>query len=688
MEPLLNLGSAKVDITPVNGIPLAGFAHRKKGFDTVSHRLYARIHCFEQIDSEGKKVSALVVSADLIWWGTDLVEKLRPILKERFAFDAVLLHATHNHSGPQTSGLFTDSLGNRDEAYLEFLENRLMQGVEHALRTVEPVTIERGSEEYPIGVNRRKDVDGKFIMAPNEDGPVDPEVTVIRFRTQEGELKSLFIHYTCHPTTTDDNDISSEFPGVALERIEHYLGGEIVGAFLQGCCGDIRPFLVRDGLFYRGHRAEVEHFGKLLSDAVLRINDRPMEVLIPGALKCKTKVVPLPFQSIPTLDELKEQSGLPDIRGECAMLLLEHPERLQERIPLEITWLELAEQLSFLTFNAEMVVDYGLFIKENYHGSILPLAYTNGMIGYVPTEEQLCQGGYEARDSVPYFGLPGPFHNQIENIIRREINNIIRGEDRMSKNVEQPIHTETVESLKVEVYANRNEMGTAAGHDVAEKMKELLNHKERIRMVFAAAPSQNEFLQTLKSIEGIDWSRVIAFHMDEYIGLPLDAPQRFGTFLCKGLFDEVKPGVVHLIDSSNDIEEECLRYGKMIEEAPIDIVCLGIGENGHIAFNDPPVADFDEKALVKSVELDRACRQQQVNDGCFSALEEVPTHALTLTIPALFAGAHLFCIVPGSTKTAAVKRTLNGPISTECPSTILRRHRFCTLYVDRDSYGE
>jgi glucosamine-6-phosphate deaminase len=257
----------------------------------------------------------------------------------------------------------------------------------------------------------------------------------------------------------------------------------------------------------------------------------------------------------------------------------------------------------------------------------------------------------------------------------------------MSINI-QPIRTETVDRLKVEVYASRSDLGAAAAYDVANTMKELLKHKGQIRMVFAAAPSQNEFLSTLKSIEGIDWPRVTAFHMDEYIGLPMDAPQRFGTFLCRGLFDEVKPGEVHLIDSSSDIDAECQRYSRLIQETPIDIVCLGIGENGHIAFNDPPVADFEEEALVKSVELDLACRKQQVNDGCFGALGDVPTHALTLTIPALFAGAHLYCMVPGVTKTAAVKRTLNGLISTECPSTILRRHSDCTLYVDRDSYGE
>ena len=252
----------------------------------------------------------------------------------------------------------------------------------------------------------------------------------------------------------------------------------------------------------------------------------------------------------------------------------------------------------------------------------------------------------------------------------------------------QPVIAETVDRLKVNVYANRRELGTAAGKAAAARIKDLLGKKDRIRMIFAAAPSQNEFLETLVADKEIDWTRITAFHMDEYIGLPNDAPQKFSRFLSERLFDIVKPGTVHLIDSSNTIEAECKRYGDLIREAPIDIVCLGIGENGHIAFNDPPVADFNDPFVIKPVELDDACRQQQVNDGCFAKFDDVPTHALTLTIPTLMSGAYLYCMVPGPTKRNAVQRTLNGSISTECPSTILRTHPNCTLYVDRDSYGE
>ncbi|MBO0796129.1 MAG: glucosamine-6-phosphate deaminase [Ktedonobacteraceae bacterium] len=249
------------------------------------------------------------------------------------------------------------------------------------------------------------------------------------------------------------------------------------------------------------------------------------------------------------------------------------------------------------------------------------------------------------------------------------------------------IATRTVDQLQVQVYNNRQALGAAAGQDVAAAMRHLLSKQDRIRMIFAAAPSQNEFLQTLSQETGIDWSRVSVFHMDEYLGLSLDAPQRFGRFLSERLFDKVRPGQVHLIDSTNALEAESKRYSDLLAAAPIDIVCLGIGENGHIAFNDPPVADFHDPLPVKPVELDTASRQQQVNDGCFDTVAAVPTHALTLTIPALLSGKALFCMVPGQTKRHAVQQTLGGPIDTVCPATILRQHPRCTLYVDRDSYG-
>lgn len=243
-----------------------------------------------------------------------------------------------------------------------------------------------------------------------------------------------------------------------------------------------------------------------------------------------------------------------------------------------------------------------------------------------------------------------------------------------------------VDALEVRAYADRAALGHAAGADIARAMRELLAVRERIRMVFAAAPSQNETLEALAR-EELPWERVTAFHMDEYIGLAPDAPQLFGRFLREQLFDVVRPGEVHYLDGASDPEAECERYASLLREAPIDLICLGIGENGHLAFNDPPVADFADSLTVKPVKLDESCRRQQVNDGCFARIEEVPRHALTMTIPALFAGRQLFCIVPGPTKRRAVQRTLTGAIATDCPATILRRHPRCTLYVDLEAAG-
>ncbi|RYE17419.1 MAG: glucosamine-6-phosphate deaminase, partial [Sphingobacteriaceae bacterium] len=185
----------------------------------------------------------------------------------------------------------------------------------------------------------------------------------------------------------------------------------------------------------------------------------------------------------------------------------------------------------------------------------------------------------------------------------------------------------------------------------------------------------------------INWQRIDVFHMDEYIGLPDGALQRFSSFLVDHLFAEVKPRTVNLIDDVIGTENALFNYAKLIEETPIDIVCLGIGENGHIAFNDPPVADFNDPEIIKQVILDDACRQQQVNDDCFPNFDEVPKSALTLTIPTLLAGKYLYCVVPGKTKNKAIKEVLTGEITTACPASILRKHINCTLFTDLDAYN-
>ncbi|HEV3026046.1 MAG TPA: glucosamine-6-phosphate deaminase [Planctomycetota bacterium] len=242
-----------------------------------------------------------------------------------------------------------------------------------------------------------------------------------------------------------------------------------------------------------------------------------------------------------------------------------------------------------------------------------------------------------------------------------------------------------VDKLQAKVYVDRVRLGRAAGEAAAGKLKELLA-KKPVSVIFAAAPSQNEFLETLVAAKGVDWSRVTAFHMDEYVGLPSSASQSFGRWLRDRIFDKVRPGKVHYLDGlAKDADGECARYGELLRAAPPDITCMGVGENGHLAFNDPPVADFKDPRAVKVVELDLASRKQQVNDGCFATLDAVPKTAITLTIPTLLSAPWIYCMVPGPRKAPAVKRTLEGSIATECPATILRQHERAVLFLDRDS---
>ncbi len=239
--------------------------------------------------------------------------------------------------------------------------------------------------------------------------------------------------------------------------------------------------------------------------------------------------------------------------------------------------------------------------------------------------------------------------------------------------------------LTIRQYESRKEMGAAAARAIEDSVCKVLETKEYCNMIFAAAPSQNEVLEALVSSTRIDWQRVRAFHMDEYIGLSHSAPQGFANFLRRGLFDLVPMHEVYCLDSEADPAEECKRYTELLKKYPVDITCMGIGENGHIAFNDPPVADFNDAYLIKPVELDPVCRMQQVHDGCFATLDDVPTHALSLTIPALIAASDVHCIVPASTKAQAVKNTVYGEISEACPASILRRHANAVLYLDPDS---
>jgi glucosamine-6-phosphate deaminase len=247
----------------------------------------------------------------------------------------------------------------------------------------------------------------------------------------------------------------------------------------------------------------------------------------------------------------------------------------------------------------------------------------------------------------------------------------------------------SVDHLQVAVYEDRGSLGHAAARCVALAIGARQAETGRANVVFAAAPSQDEFLAGLVAHRTIDWSRVVAFHMDEYLGLGPDHRASFRRYLAEHLFRlaELPPDQLRLIPGENTDRplRTCLEYEDLLRAEPTDIVCAGIGENGHLAFNDPPVADFLDPVFIKVVRLDELCRTQQLHDGCFARIEDIPTHAYTLTIPALLAAPVVSVVVPGARKAEAVLRTLRGPISESCPASALRRHPGATLYLDRES---
>ena len=250
----------------------------------------------------------------------------------------------------------------------------------------------------------------------------------------------------------------------------------------------------------------------------------------------------------------------------------------------------------------------------------------------------------------------------------------------------QPVKTFNVDSLPVRIYASESEMAADVAQSVHNYLVETISNQGQAAAILATGNSQIQFLERLVDLGGIDWSRMTLFHMDEYLGIDENHSAGFRRYMRERVENKTNPNVFHYLggDAPEPIAE-CERYEALLKAQPIDLCCMGVGENGHIAFNDPPVANFEDKRLVKIVELDVACRMQQVNEGHFPDLEAVPKYALTLTVPALCSAKKVVCVAPETRKAKAVQSMLEGPVNTSCPASFLRTQSQATLYLDTDS---
>lgn len=249
-----------------------------------------------------------------------------------------------------------------------------------------------------------------------------------------------------------------------------------------------------------------------------------------------------------------------------------------------------------------------------------------------------------------------------------------------------PLKTMTIDSLAVHVYEDQEALASDTAEIVHSYLSGIVKEKGSASAILATGNSQLAFLEKLISRGGLDWSKVTLFHMDEYLGISPDHKSSFRRYLRERVDEKAKPKMFHYIEG-NALEplEECARYEALLKHQPVDLCCLGIGENGHLAFNDPPVANFNDLRWVKLVKLDDACKQQQVDEGHFPDLGAVPPYAFTLTIPALCSAKKMVCVAPEKRKAKAVREALRGPVSIECPASVLRMQSHATLMLDTQS---
>ncbi len=243
-----------------------------------------------------------------------------------------------------------------------------------------------------------------------------------------------------------------------------------------------------------------------------------------------------------------------------------------------------------------------------------------------------------------------------------------------------------VDSLPVHVFSGQEDLATWTALTVRDTLANAISGRGSAAAILATGNSQIRFLRQLVDLGGVDWSRVTLFHMDEYLGIPATHPASFRHYMRERVESLVRPRAFHYLAGDCELPlDEVDRYTGLLKAQPIDLCCMGVGENGHLAFNDPPVARFDDRHWVKLVRLDDACKMQQVKEGHFPSLEAVPPYAFTLTIPALFVAEKVLCLAPETRKSRPIQAALEGPVDTACPASVLRRHPHATLLLDRDS---
>lgn len=420
----MRAGFGKRDITPWKGVDLAGFGRLDRENRGVHDPVFATALAIEE---KGKKV--LIVACDIIGFGYEGDRKIKETLGDMFGYeeDEILLNASHTHSGPQTLENMLPTLGSYNEEYMDEFYKLIYETCRLATDDMEEVDFFYGETDCNIGVNRRLIIDGKAQFKPNDDGPSDKTVNVIKMESPKG-IKCVLFSYACHPSTIGADYVSADYPGVARNVIEKAMGIKDRTMFIQGCCGNIRVRTIGDGNFRPGKWADIENFGTLMGNQVTKVLKSEMKLYSPQVPFIKTDLVKLnlPFDEPLGKEQLEEHLSSDNVHLRLWAERMLEDGGSRKDLSFTIQRIGFANEIDLVALGGEVVIEYGLFAKEAAGDKkVICAGYSNALAGYITTDEMFDQGGYEPAGSTIYYYFPATLKKGIQKPIEDTISTML-----------------------------------------------------------------------------------------------------------------------------------------------------------------------------------------------------------------------------------------------------------------------
>lgn len=415
----MQLGTSKRKITPKNNIRLSGYASREGSFDDVKEDIFVRIYYFKENEKHNELI---LIYGDILWWGSDFVESIKnELIQFNIPLDRFVFIASHNHSGPPTSNNFTETLETYDEDYAQFLKENVVLGVKEAKENLENISVKHYKGTSDLNVYRRVLTENGIEMRPNYNVEVDKALNILTFYRDDSTIKGLLLHYPCHPNISNENFIQPDYPGVTLRLLDEKFDNS-VAMFLSGATGDIRPNIVLGNHFLSGSYEEVVNFADYLYQDTMKVMNQNGTSLRFN-LDVSSHKIELPLENLKKKSEIQAMlTSDIKVEREWANKILQKDNRNYET--LELSRISLTDKTNFITVNAEVSQKYSKIIKD-INKNYLTISYTNGMVGYVCSQTQINEGGYEPIESTLYFALSGTYKPEIEELIKRELETIL-----------------------------------------------------------------------------------------------------------------------------------------------------------------------------------------------------------------------------------------------------------------------